>query len=64
MRLDEAEAGGMAGWVGDEGCLVEPGKAMDIGFQSGPGWEEQSRMWSKVAKKSCVKLGYGRMEEA
>lgn len=64
VRLDEAEAGSMAVWVGDERCLVEPGKAIDIGFQNGPGWEEQSRMWSKEAKKSWVKLGYGRMEKA
>lgn len=44
MGLDEAEAGVWLGCAEDESCLVELGKAMDIGFQSGPGLEKQRRM--------------------
>lgn len=30
MKLAKAEAGSMAGWVGDNGCLVELGKAVGL----------------------------------
>lgn len=43
MRLAKAEAGSMAGWVGDEGCLVELGKAVvldsRVGQAGGERWK-------------------------
>ena len=48
IGLSQAKARGIAGWAGDEGCLIELGKAVDTGFQRGPDWEEQGS-WEEVS---------------
>lgn len=57
IGLSQAAACGIAGWAGDEGCLVELGKAVNIGF-----WVGQAGR-SKGAGKSWAKLGYKRTGE-
>lgn len=37
IGLSQAETRSIAGLAGDEGCLVELGKAVDTGFQRGAG---------------------------
>lgn len=59
MKLDEAEGGGMAGWVEGKGCLAEPGKATDIGYQSGPGCEEQSKCGLKGLRRVRLSWAMG-----